>query len=84
MRNITRDCGAKHLIISSYKNNLKQRFNSQKKNISTITCSGGSFVIRTTSGGYLDNNSFNISFNVDLLKIVIPVALLLKSLKVYT
>lgn len=32
-------------------------------NITNVTCSGGSFVIRTTSGGYLDNNSTGIAYN---------------------
>lgn len=32
-------------------------------NISTVTCTGGSFVMRTTSGGYLDNNSTGIAYN---------------------
>lgn len=32
-------------------------------NINTISISGGNFIIRTTSGGYLDNNSSGIAYN---------------------
>lgn len=32
-------------------------------NITNVICSGGNFVIRTTSGGYLDNNSTGIAYN---------------------
>lgn len=32
-------------------------------NISTITCTGGTFIVRTTSGGYLDNNASGIAYN---------------------
>ena len=33
------------------------------KNIRSITCSGGSFILRTTSGGYLDNKDAGIQYN---------------------
>ena len=32
-------------------------------NINSITINGGNFIIRTTSGGYLDNNSSGIAYN---------------------
>lgn len=32
-------------------------------NITTISCSGGRVIVRTTSGGYIDNNSTGIAYN---------------------